>query len=64
MQEATWLDDYFGKHRYGVRFPDGKIFPESEIEAIEVNGVGAECNANQTSITHWDKSNERTSKRT
>lgn len=27
---ADWLDDYFGKHHYGVRFPsDGKIFPEN-----------------------------------
>ena len=26
---ADWLDDHFGKHCYGVRFPsDGKIYPE------------------------------------
>jgi hypothetical protein len=25
-EDADWLDDYFGKHRYGVKFPDGKIF--------------------------------------
>jgi hypothetical protein len=25
---AEWLDDYYGRHRYGVRFPDGKVFNE------------------------------------
>ena len=31
IQPATWLDDYFGPHEYGVRFPDGKVFHEREI---------------------------------
>lgn len=31
MRMADWLDDHFGRHRYGVRFPDGKIFDEAEI---------------------------------
>lgn len=31
IQPATWLDDYFGPHEYGVRFPDGKVFHEKEI---------------------------------
>lgn len=26
------LDDYFGRHRYGVRFPDGTTFQESSCE--------------------------------
>jgi len=33
IQPATWLDDYFGPHEYGVRFPDGKVFHEKEIES-------------------------------
>lgn len=32
MQMAEWLDDYFGRHRYGVRFPDGNVYQEHEIE--------------------------------
>ena len=24
--EATWIDDYYGRHLYGVQFPDAKIF--------------------------------------
>ena len=27
--QAEWLDDYFGPHEYGVRFPDGKVFRAS-----------------------------------
>ena len=57
-QMAEWLDDHFGRHRYGVRFPDKKIFRESEIESIEVNGVSAEADVDQTTVTHWDKSSD------
>lgn len=31
---ATWLDDHYGPNRYGVRFPDGKIYPEEVAEYI------------------------------
>jgi len=30
FEEATWLDDHFGRHRYGVQFPDGKIYRQSD----------------------------------
>jgi hypothetical protein len=30
-EEAEWLDDYYGRHQYGVRFPDGKIFWSGQI---------------------------------
>lgn len=26
IESAMWLDDYFGRHRYGVSFPDGQVF--------------------------------------
>jgi hypothetical protein len=30
---ADWIDDHFGKHHYGVRFPsDRKIFSEDECK--------------------------------
>lgn len=35
IEVADWLDDYFGRHRYGVRFPDGKVFRASEVERHE-----------------------------
>lgn len=25
-----YLGDYFGKHKYGVQFPDGEIYPEED----------------------------------
>ncbi len=58
MHLADWLDDHFGSHRYGVRFPDGKVFKESDIESIEVNGIGAESSQDGTKIEHWDGSVE------
>jgi len=30
-EAAEWLDDYFGEHNYGVRFPDGRVYREEEI---------------------------------
>lgn len=58
VQMADWLDDHFGHHRYGVRFADGQVFRETEIEAIEVNGIGAECSVDGTTVEHWDRSKE------
>lgn len=29
---ATWMDDYFGHHNYGVRFSDGTIYNPREVE--------------------------------
>ena len=31
-QVATWMDDYHGKHRYGVRFPSGEVFDPEKIK--------------------------------
>ena len=52
MEIVDWLDDYFGRRRYGVRFPDGKVFKESEIALIEVNGIGAESSADGTKVIY------------
>ena len=30
-----WIDDYYGSHHYGVRFPDG-IVVDPEIVKLEV----------------------------
>ena len=31
---ANFLDDYYGEHKYGVRFDDGKVYPEEQITRI------------------------------
>lgn len=28
FETAYWMDDYFGRHRYGVRFDDGGVYME------------------------------------
>lgn len=42
--EAMWIDDYFGKHEYGVKFSDGEVFNprEHELETREVNIVSVD----------------------
>ena len=32
LERCEWLDDYFGRHRYGVRFKDGGVYKSKEIE--------------------------------
>lgn len=32
LQEAMFMDDYFGKHRYGVQFADGRVFPAEDVK--------------------------------
>lgn len=34
FQEVEMLDDYFGSHQYGVRFPDGKVYEENDCEFL------------------------------
>lgn len=30
--EATWIDDFYGKHCYGVKFPNGEVFNPENIK--------------------------------
>ena len=32
IEDAQFLDDFYGLHKYGVRFDDGNVYPISEIE--------------------------------
>lgn len=31
-EQAAYLDNYFGARIYGVRFSDGKVYPESAVK--------------------------------
>ena len=31
-EEAEFLDDYYGKHKYVVRFKDGKVYELEEVK--------------------------------
>jgi hypothetical protein len=30
FEKVEMLDDYYGRHEYGVRFPDGKVYPDDK----------------------------------
>ncbi len=32
VEQAHFMDDYFGRWRYGVRFPDETIWPVGEVK--------------------------------
>lgn len=37
---ARWLDDHFGRHSYGVRFPsDGKVFRASDVKVPDLTSI-------------------------
>lgn len=31
VEDALWMDDYFGRHRYGVKFADGSVWAAREV---------------------------------
>ena len=31
-QVATWMDDFYGSHHYGVKFPNGDVFDPEKIK--------------------------------
>lgn len=36
-ESATWIDDYFGQHLYGVRFmSDDKVYPAGQVSQAEL----------------------------
>lgn len=32
FQMAMWMDNYYGGHLYGVKFPSGKVFRASDYK--------------------------------
>jgi len=32
VEEANFLDDFYGEHQYAVRFKDGKTYPTTDLE--------------------------------
>ncbi len=35
IEDAMWIDDYFGPHRYGVKFSDDLVYYPDEIQSPE-----------------------------
>ncbi len=38
-ESAEILEDYYGPHKYGVRFSDGKVYPEDDVETESNNSL-------------------------
>lgn len=37
-EEALFIDDYFGKHEYGVKFDDGNVYSPKDIPQLTKDG--------------------------
>jgi len=37
LEDCEFLDDFYGKRQYAVRFKDGTTYPESEVEGLPMN---------------------------
>jgi hypothetical protein len=35
IEQADYLDDYFGPNEHGVRFDDGRIYTQAYLERVE-----------------------------
>lgn len=35
IELADFLDDYYGRHQYGVKFNDGCVYKEEEVKQID-----------------------------
>lgn len=47
IEDAEYCDDYYGRHRYGIRFDDGCVHPESQCgidaAATQLDALQAWC---------------------
>lgn len=32
VELAEFMDNYYGRHRYGIKFSDGSVYPETEVK--------------------------------
>lgn len=54
FEMAEFLDDYYTAREYGVRFPDGSVYRESEVEVYTANATppesGSEADTPHTTV--------------
>ena len=59
LEDATYLDDFYGTHVYGVRFPDGSMYREEDLEEwkepIYQNRTVEKYNAMEKYLVHDEK---------
>ncbi|MCR4329601.1 MAG: hypothetical protein NUV65_03570 [Candidatus Roizmanbacteria bacterium] len=61
IEEADFWDDYYGRHKYGVEFEDGGIYPLSEITVSEEHfaNVGETILKPSDRVFHFRKVNKK-----
>lgn len=57
-EQAEYLDDFYGKHRFGVKFLDGQIYPENLVTRVidqypPVNGCKRACKSPRYTDSIW-----------
>jgi len=56
-EKATWHDDYFAPHVYGVEFSDGKVYTTDMVEKKELKEFWAD-DVIMTFMNIYDNQNE------
>ena len=55
---ATWIDDYYGRHRYGVMFPSGEVFNPEKIK-LETREAEPKTDVNKLNFIEQKKEGGR-----
>ena len=58
--EATWIDDFYGRHRYGVQFPDGGTY-NPDTTKLETRD-DKQMTYTEKRLEEWDSSDEENKK--
>ena len=57
VEDAEFCDDYYGRHRYGIRFDDGCVHPEAQCgidaAATAIDSLLKERDALKTELEIW-----------
>ena len=62
VEDAEYCDDYYGRHRYGIRFDDGCVHPEAQCgidaAATQLDSLLKERDALQARVKELDEDAE------
>lgn len=54
IKPAFWIDDYFGRHNYGVRFTDSdEVFPADQCEEMRIKTLNTYAEESYEANRQW-----------
>lgn len=59
VENAAWLDDYFGRHRYGVKFSDGKVFTPDQVQKAKPPEKRIKLRQLMIDFDYWSENKDR-----